>query len=184
MAKAHRSSIDSRRTELDKVLKERAKRLKAAANPKAPTVRTKKGGFVVTGRIVDEQEGLGLPNVVVKAFDMDRKYDDLLGETRTDANGYYTIEYSAKTFKDVFDEQPETYIEVLNSDGENIYTSARSFVHKAGEKETINASVPTAGMESNIALARQRKIGIEMQRKETEIRAVELAVRDLRVPPR
>ena len=181
---AHRTLIGKRRSELDKTLALRRKRLEEAVQPKPPVVRKKKGSFIVRGRVVDENEGIGLPNVVVKAFDMDRKYDDQLGTTRTDENGYYAIEYSAKTFKDVFDNQPETYIEVLDSEGNSLYTSPRSFVHKAETIEEINASVDGQRLENQLDLAKRRLDEMALQRKEAEALGKRLPTRDLRVPVR
>lgn len=181
---AHRTLIGDRRSELDKTLALRRKRLEEAAQPKPPVVSKKKGNFIVRGRVVDENEGVGLPNVVVKAFDMDRKYDDLLGSTRTDENGYYAIEYSTKTFKDVFDNQPETFIEVLDSEGNSLYTSPRSFVHKADAIEEIDASVDGHRLEDQLDLAKKRLDELELQRKETEELGKRLSTRDLRVPVR
>jgi hypothetical protein len=180
--KAHRTLIGKRRSELEKMLVLRKKRLEEASRPKPPVVGEEQGSFIVRGRVVDENEGIGLPNVVVKAFDLDRQYDDQLGSTRTDEHGYYAIEYSAKAFNDVFDKQPETYIEVLDSEGNSLYTSPRSFVHKAGAIEKIDASVDGHRLEGQLDLAKKRLNELELQRKETEARGTLLSTRGLRTP--
>lgn len=175
---AHASQIDKRRTEMETALEARKARLDKATRPKAPVVVEKEGVFVVSGRVVDKAEGLGLPNVTVKAFDMDRKYDDQLGETRTDKDGYYTITYAADAFEDVFDAQPETYIEILDAKGDGLYTSPRSFVHKAGAVETINAEIDGERLPGNLELAKKRTVSLEYQRTEVEKRTSELVIRD------
>jgi hypothetical protein len=180
----HRTRIDKRRSELDETLVLRKKRLEQAGKTTPPVVPTKEGIFIVRGRIVDQNEKIGLPNVVVKAFDMDRKYDDQLGSTLTDENGYYAIEYSAKEFKDVFDKQPETYIEVLDGDGNTLYTSPRSFVHKAGFVEEINATIDGRRVANQLELANSRMRELDLQRKETDLRGTILSAKGLRVPVR
>jgi hypothetical protein len=180
----HRTRIDKRRSELDATLVLRKKRLEQAGKTTPPVVPTKEGMFIVRGRIVDANEKIGLPNVVVKAFDMDRKYDDQLGSTLTDENGYYAIAYSAKDFKDVFDNQPETYIAVLDGDGNTLYTSPRSFVHKAGVVEEIDAAIDGQRIANQLELAKSRVRELELQRKEADLRGTILSAKGLRVPVR
>ncbi|MDX1546249.1 MAG: DUF4332 domain-containing protein [Rhodothermales bacterium] len=128
------------------------------------------GTFVVAGRITDDATGAGLAYVRVRAFDLDRRYDDLLGETRTDAAGYYRLEYDAATF-DELDEKPETYVEVLDEDGEVLFTSTKSFVQKAGERAQISAGVEGARVPMS------QKVGAAMERS-TEARKQDLQRRE------
>ena len=178
----HQTQIDARRSEIGQTLEARKRRLELAVNPKVREIHAKNGSFIVSGRIVDEETGVGLPYVSVKAFDMDRKYEDRLGKTRTDENGYYAIEYSAKEFKEVFDAQPETYIEVLDAGGNSLFTSPRSFVHKAGEVEKINATVEGTKVASSLALAKSRQLSLAIQRRKTEVRKSELLISNQRLP--
>jgi hypothetical protein len=137
----HGLRLRDREHALEQVLNERQRRLQAYdERVREETLTGVEGKFVVAGRIVDES-GTGLPDVRVSAFDLDRKYDDLLGETRTNMMGYYRLEYDESDFEDLPDETPETYIEVLDEEGEQLYTSAKSFFYKADEVEVIDASV-------------------------------------------
>lgn len=175
--KAHREQTKTLRGQLMQALEARKARLEKAAKSAAPEVMPKRDGFVVSGRVFDEQTGVGLPNVVVRAFDMDRKYDDLLGETVTDENGYYAIEYTGEQFKDVLDATPETYIEVKDDAGNDLFRSTRSFVHKAGASEKIDAAIDGRKVESSLALARDRQIGRELVLNEVTLRQTEVSVR-------
>lgn len=146
--------VDERAKALETSLIRRKHWLEAVAeNRQSEVGKAEKGKFVVAGRIVDEATGEGLPNVNVKAFDMDRKYDDLLGSIRTDEMGYYRIEYTKEDFKDLFDKKPETYIEVLDEEGDSLFTSAKSFVHKAGEVEVIDAEVDASKLPTSLVLS-------------------------------
>ncbi len=94
----------------------------------------------MAGRVADRETRRGLPNVTVRAFDLDRKQDDPLGRARTDAFGYYRIEYDESQFADR-DKLPELYIQVVDAKEKVLFTSTKSFVQKAGAVEAIDAEV-------------------------------------------
>jgi hypothetical protein len=118
---------------------------------------------------------VGLPNIKVSAFDLDRKYDDRLGATRTDALGYFRIEYTAEDFKDLGDKTPETYIEVLGDDGELLFTSAKSFIQKSGKCEYIAAKV--SGDKVPHSLEQGRRIYESINKREREFKRRERILR-------
>ncbi len=132
--------LTGRARELQGVIAQRQQRLEAFAKRKRIGVPAKKGRFVVAGRIADRETRRGLPNVTVKAFDLDRKRDDPLGHARTDAFGYYRIEYDESQFADR-DKLPELYIQVVDTKKNVLFTSTKSFVQKAGAVENIDAEV-------------------------------------------
>lgn len=144
----------------------RSNRIEAYAVRKRSVVPALKGKFVVAGRVMDRETGVGIPNVRVKAFDLDRRYDDILGDTRTDVLGYYRIEYGEKDFKDLFDKKPEVYIEVQDEDGKSLFTSTKSFVHKSGKVESIDARVDGSTLPSGLAqgLSLRQAIDKRLQR--------------------
>jgi uncharacterized protein YciI len=55
-----------------------------------------KDKFVVAGRIVDKESGLGLPRVIIQVWDHDtaRRKDDSLGRVLTDEFGYFRQIYA------------------------------------------------------------------------------------------
>ncbi len=156
--------LKERAEALERAVAQRQQRLEGIAEIRGNEVRrAAEGRFVAAGRIVDRDIGAGLPNVRVRAFDLDRKYDDLLRITRTDELGYYRIEYSETDF-DELDKKPEMYIEVLDEEDRVLYTSSKSFIHKAGEVEVINVQLdgtmlPTSrALGEAVTLARERRI--------------------------
>lgn len=142
----------ARRQSVRAVVAEREKRVRAYAKRERLVVPAEEGKFIVAGRVTDRATGVGLPNVKVNAFDLDRRYDDRLGSARTDALGYFRIEYTAADFEDLGDQKPETYVEVLDDQGNAIFTSTKSFVQKAGKAEFIAAPIDGSKMPASCAL--------------------------------
>jgi len=126
---------------LDQSIENRVRRIEAYALRKRAAIPPATGKFIVAGRVTDRDTGVPLPNVLVKAYDLDPKTDELLGQTRTDALGYYRIEYTEKDLKDDRDKKPEVYIDVLNDAGQSIYTSPKCLSVKSGAVEFIEAAV-------------------------------------------
>ncbi len=58
--------------------------------------------YRITGKVKDEQ-GIALPGLFVEAFDSDLTADDYLGNSLTDSNGGFKIEFDDKMFKGPFE---------------------------------------------------------------------------------
>jgi hypothetical protein len=130
---------------------------------------------MVAGRITDKQSGVGLPNVALNVFDLDRKHDDLLGRTRTDDQGYYRLEYTAADVDDRRDRKAEIYLQVLDDADAVAHQTPRSFFEKAGPVVELDAAIDGAKVPASLALAeavalrRTREIArYEAQRKRIE----------------
>ena len=150
-----------RRKAVDQVVQKRRQRLEAYTKRTRKTIPKEEDRYIIAGRVVDKASRVGLSNIKVSAFDLDRKYDDRLGSTRTDALGYFRIDYSADDFKDLGDKTPETYIEVIGEDGQVVYTSKKSFIQKAGKSEYLE--VKLKGEDVPRSLAQGRKIDASIQ---------------------
>lgn len=138
------------------------------------------GKFVVTGRIVDDETGLGLPNVTVKAFDRDRQYDDFLGTVMTDADGFYRLEYAPEQFQESGENAPEIYVQVVGETDTPLYQSPRSVEIKSAAVETINVRVSSPELSKNKARAEQ----IEKNRSRDRDRLAEKQQRLRALKPR
>ncbi len=149
----HAAAVTKRHEAVRAVAATRRDRLEKVADlRRAQAEEPQEDGFVVTGRIVDKATGRGLPGVEVRAFDLDRVHDDLVGTCRTDELGFYRVTYRAEDFQDR-DVKPEMYIEVLDEDGSPIHTSRKSFVQKSGEVEVIDAEVAGEALSASRAAA-------------------------------
>lgn len=90
--------------------------------------------WIVFGAVRD---GAGQPaaGLVVRVFDLDRKYDDLLGETETDASGDFSMVYHERDFKESNENLPELYVMVSDAKGNQLYSSRESIRFNAGRAE-------------------------------------------------
>jgi hypothetical protein len=150
---AHRRRLRGDQNALDQALNERQRRLQTLSERiRDRTLARAEGKFVAAGRIVDES-GAGLTGVRVRAFDLERKHEYLLRETRTDMMGYYRLEYDESDFKDLADKKPEMYIEVLDEEGQQVHTSTKSFIHKAGEVWVIDVTLDASKVPRSQALS-------------------------------
>jgi len=115
----------------------------------------------VTGRVREEESGLGIPNLVVKAVDKDLLYDDLLGDTITDSAGKFEIIYEEEDFKEIFERRPDLYIVVKTPDRSKVlYTSEKSVRCEAGVEEHFEIIIPRAMLEG--LLLKPRKFNAKM----------------------
>lgn len=90
--------------------------------------------WIVFGTVVnaDNSPASGL---TVRVYDRDRKYDDLLGETATDANGDFFIVYHERDFKEKHENLPELYVMIADAKGNQVYSSRDSVRFNAGQSE-------------------------------------------------
>lgn len=119
-----------------------------------PIPQPQKDHYIVFGRVTDRKSGLGLPNVVLRIFDLDRKQDDLLGSAQTDDDGYYRLEYPAQAIADERDRKAEIYIQVLDETGAIVHQTPRSFFEKAGPVHELDIVIDGAKLPANMELAR------------------------------
>jgi predicted flap endonuclease-1-like 5' DNA nuclease len=89
-----------------------------------------------------------------------------VGEARTDALGYYRIEYTAAAI-DERDQNPETFIEVLDDEGEVLFTSTKSFIQKAGQSAFIPAAVDGGKLPTSQRLA--NKVAGSVARRQRDL---------------
>lgn len=90
--------------------------------------------WVVFGTVVDA-ENKPASGMTVRVYDRDRKYDDLLGESETDANGDFSIVYHERDFKESGENLPELYVMISDAKGKLIYSSRDAVRFNAGQSE-------------------------------------------------
>ncbi len=69
--------------------------------------------FVITGMVREKESRIGLPDLIVRAYDKDLLYDDLIGEDRTSCDGGFRIVSDAEDFRDFFDKRPDIYLRIM-----------------------------------------------------------------------
>jgi len=101
--------------------------------------------FKVFGRVTELESGLGVGGLSVKAVDKDLVFDDLLGSASTDKNGNFDINYRGEDFEELFDRQPDIFVQVKSLELKRIlYTSENTVRWNAGKKEYFNIQIPRA----------------------------------------
>ncbi len=68
--------------------------------------------FVITGVVREKESGEGLEGLIVRSYDKDLLYDDLMGESITDCDGSFRITSQAKDFRDFFEHRPDIYLKI------------------------------------------------------------------------
>lgn len=86
--------------------------------------------FKIKGHVVEKDTGAPLQGLLVKAYDKDVLFDDVLGSARTDAKGAFEIFAEEADFRELFDARPDLYFKVYAADGETLVHSTKDRVLK------------------------------------------------------
>ena len=95
------------------------------ANEKFSRIRLGPGDWLVYGRVF-RPGGTGIPDLRVSVYDKDLLFDDRLGETVTDSDGDFHVLYHKNDFKDLFENQPDLYIKVINKKGRVLFNTEKA----------------------------------------------------------
>lgn len=98
--------------------------------------------FIIRGLVTAQNTGAGIADLTVSACDRDLLFDDLLGETQTDADGQFEIIYDAERFQSLFDRQPDIYLIIKAPDGAELHTTAPNVRFSAGREEFFDIELP------------------------------------------
>jgi hypothetical protein len=114
--------------------------------------------YLIKGKIIDAN-GKPLGNLYSQAMDSDQGFfedhnDDLLGSSRTAADGSFEIAFDDSTFSDSWlEKSPEIYLIVRNEDGQILHRTEKVEV-KSDEKTNGSVNIPV-----NITLdSKEKKI--------------------------
>lgn len=105
--------------------------------------------FIIRGLVTEENTGAGIADLTVSACDRDLLFDDLLGETQTDADGQFEIVYDADRFQSLFDRQPDIYLIIKAPDGGELLTTAPNVRFSAGREEFFDIELPADATPGN-----------------------------------
>lgn len=103
-------------------------------------------GWLVTGRVLDARNE-GIANLKVLIYDKDIFNDDFLGESKTDNEGIYRLNFASESFGDFFERYPEIYLVIENEAGERIYDGKSRTEYGAGRIELIDVHLKDFGSE-------------------------------------
>jgi len=99
--------------------------------------------FRVTGNVVERESRRPLPDLIVRAYDKDLLFDDLLGDATTDAAGRFEIRYAGSDFQELFERRPDIYFKILDAAGRQVlHTTSDSVRWDAGTDEYFEILIP------------------------------------------
>jgi hypothetical protein len=100
-------------------------------------------GFKIVGKVSEKESGRPIPGLLVRAYDKDLLYDDLLGNAISDSEGKFELKYDRADFKELFDHRPDIYFKIMDKESEKIlYTTYDSIRWDAGTDELFEIKIP------------------------------------------
>ncbi|MBD6617418.1 hypothetical protein FNW02_16675 [Komarekiella sp. 'clone 1'] len=104
--------------------------------------------FKVTGRIYEAESGLGIPNLIVEAFDKDTVKKDKLGQVKTNSTGTFEINYTEADFKGKFEKfegNPDLFLIVKTADSSKVlFSTEKNIRPDATTHEHFDVPIPQA----------------------------------------
>jgi hypothetical protein len=97
--------------------------------------------FRITGHIREKESGLSVPGLMIRAYDKDLLYDDLLGTAYTDEEGRFEMVYSEKDFRELFEGKPDVYLSVYAPPCRFLMDTKESVRVEASEQEHFELEI-------------------------------------------
>ena len=99
--------------------------------------------YRITGVVREAGSERALAGLLVRGYDKDLLFDDHLGDTCTDAEGCFELEFTDECFRQVFDENPDVYLRIFDAEGRRELHSTKPLVrHNAGAEEHFEIRIP------------------------------------------
>jgi hypothetical protein len=125
------------RVKLVRAISRREVARQPSRQPSTPRSPRENKPWVVRGRVIDVNDK-PVAGVLVRLFDKDHKYDDLLEGATTNRKGIFRLSYRSQDFKDFAEEQPDLYLIVTDQEGNILFTSEEAVRVNAGEVEEFD----------------------------------------------
>lgn len=107
--------------------------------------------FRISGIVVEQGTERLLPGLLVRAYDKDHLYDDLLGTATTDQSGRFELRYGGEDFQELFEKRPDIYLSIWDSSGQiEIHSTEDSVRWDAGADEEFRIEVPAGKVPADI----------------------------------
>lgn len=81
--------------------------------------------------------------LIVKVFDKDHIYDDLLGKAKTDELGNFYLVFYKQDFEDLLEGKTDLYVAVIDENGKQLFTTKSAVRFEAGRKEYFHITLPS-----------------------------------------
>ncbi|HXH71496.1 MAG TPA: hypothetical protein VNI58_01605, partial [Mariprofundaceae bacterium] len=70
--------------------------------------------FKIRGKVIERESKCPLSGLLVRAYDKDFLFDDLLATATTDSNGSFEMLYAGRDFQELFDSKPDIYFIIMD----------------------------------------------------------------------
>ncbi|MGH9004731.1 MAG: hypothetical protein ACRDYV_16525, partial [Acidimicrobiia bacterium] len=77
--------------------------------------------FTITGEVVERESGRRIAGLVIRPYDADLLYDDVLGSTVTGDDGSFTMSYRERDFAELFEHRPDVYLSIESPLGTHLH---------------------------------------------------------------
>jgi len=134
-------SAQTRVTPASTTRPKRKKTTRKKKKPSKPKPKPDDAPWIVHGSVEDEA-GNAVPGVLVRLFDKDRLYDDLLGATQTGKKGQFEIKYRLQDFREGLEAGADLYLTVTDAEGNILYESKDAIRFDAGREEEFEIVLP------------------------------------------
>lgn len=112
----------------------------APTTPRKPRQPRENIAFSVSGTVMGP-EGKPAANVLVRVYDKDVKYDDLLGAAMTSRKGEFAVTYRLRDFSED-EEAADLYFVVTDSGGKELLSTADRVMFDAEREATVELVLP------------------------------------------
>lgn len=103
--------------------------------------------FRISGRVYEKESGLGVQGLMIRAYDKDLLYDDLLGTATTDAQGHFELRYSEADFRELFEHKPDIYLSVYAPPYRFLVDTKDAIRWNADKEETFEVAISRKDLE-------------------------------------
>jgi hypothetical protein len=101
--------------------------------------------FWVEGVLLEEETERPLRGLIVRAYDKDLVFDDVLGFSTSADDGTFKIVFTSEQFADLFEKRPDVYLRIFAADGVREIFDTRAEVRKnASRHERFELRIPAA----------------------------------------
>lgn len=97
--------------------------------------------FRISGRVIDRKSGAGVSGIIVRAYDKDLLFDDLLGTAITAADGTFELKYSESDFRELFERHPDIYLSLYEGSGKFLLNTKDAIRWNASTDETFEVKI-------------------------------------------
>ena len=134
--------------------------------------------FFISGQVRVLESDAPVAGIVVKAYDKDLFFDDLLGAVETGVDGRFSITYEEEDFSEFFESNPDLYLKLTTQDRSKVlFSSKDSFRPNAGHEEYFDITIPQDLLQEE-NMERKHQIGqIALQIDEGQLKKISEAGR-------